>query len=155
MKRLLEKLCVALTSNFHFINDGGCCVVAGELSKYIPDCRVIVVNDVTSTSLDAARESIKNPLSHADWNKNDVHFWHVAVEFTYSGRKYIVDSDGVYSRLKFRRTWKTPLEGCLTSEEAVSLGENGRWNPMFDRRQIPNMSKMIKEHLECPNLNLA
>ena len=146
MKRTLEKLCEELSRKFHNINSGGCCVVAGELSKYIPNSKIIVAT-YSSPSIDAVRNNVLNPLDKSEWTRNGMRFNHVAVQFIDKGVEYIVDSDDVYTVKAFTARWHPPAEGFLTTEEAVALGESTTWNTMFCRSQIPGIFDTIREHL--------
>ncbi len=154
---LIEKLNLlgkAVHKNSPNINFGGCCVfaaaVALELEKHGVKARGIIASHNATyheIPLGRIRPKVKNNSIY-EWRDNGVYFGHVGVEFTYRGKLYHYDTEGVHP--KAATLDNTPIyKGRMKPEEmdAIASSPEG-WNTTFPRRQIPSVKRLIKEHLK-------
>ena len=132
------------------INCGGCCVFAESIYPYLdelglePKIKVIEFGG-SSSDLTIIRKKMKNSLSLREWNANGVYFNHVAVQFTYRKRVYIVDSTGVFIEAKFQYVSEF-LTGYFSRAEARSFSKDeSGWNYWFERSNISEIKKGLKK----------
>lgn len=75
----LRSLSNILDSEYSYINQGGCCVVAGYLALFLRHhvpTRVVVL-EYSKTDLEEVRNNTNNSRSMADWHRNGCNFCHV------------------------------------------------------------------------------
>jgi hypothetical protein len=144
---------------YPYLNNGGCCVYAAMIVQALHKHKINATGIVASfsadyvgpaVSIDTVRETITRN-SHKQWNKNGVRFSHVGVEFEYADRVRTVkkhyDTAGV--RDASNQLDGVPIyKGRLTIVELKALaGRKDGWNDMFDRKQIPELRKLVKSFL--------
>ena len=136
------------------INNGGCCVyavlVCKELKKLKVRTSIIVAGYNGELNVQQARKNIKNIADHREWWDNGVYFNHVGIEFTYKGKKYHYDSNGV--KLAGDNLMNFPLyKGKMRLKWAETLANQaGSWNHMFNRDKIPTLTKKVETFMD-PN----
>jgi hypothetical protein len=126
------------------INYGGCCVFAALLAPSLKKLGKVKIRvQDFDTDLDAiayARERVKSNNVH-EWNDQGVHFYHVAIELEYKGKKYHVDACGVSDATRFDF-----LKDGLTFKEATELGNNPLgWNRSFNRLEVPMIKRRVNK----------
>jgi len=142
------------------INNGGCCVYAAMIvaalhkhkikaSGIVASWRAEKLNSIGS-SIDSVRSNItKN--TYTEWNKNGVNFSHVGVEFEYKARirtaKRHYDANGCHPV-------SSALDGMVIYKGRLTLGElrelagtKKGWNDSFDRKDIPELRKLVNSFL--------
>jgi hypothetical protein len=158
----LNTLGKVVMARYPYINCGGCCVyaamVAEELQKHGIDAKGIVAAysakelNTNGVTLNSIRPGIKSNTL-AEWNNHGVRFNHVGVEFVIkkegkrTGTKKHYDSTGVKratTELDYMPIYKGRLE--LADLKALARKRKG-WNESFNRRSIPALRKLVKEHL--------
>ncbi len=150
--RRLNMLGKEINTSYPRINSGGCCVyaslVAEELIKLGVKVQGIVGywNAKSEPSLDYIRPLIKTGTL-SDWHDNGVNFSHVGLEFIHNGYTRHYDSNGVSFQRK--KLMGFPLyDGRLLPKELRKLAASREgWNPYFNRRDIPDIRKLIAEHM--------
>jgi hypothetical protein len=152
----LSQFAIGLNSSFTSVNDGGCGVVASilgsQLSKFVP-VRIIVASWGVTKDLNEVRKTITCNRVR-EWNKNDIHFGHVLVEFDHEEITYHLDTlNGVVMKTEKAMGMKI-IPGYLTIEEITELTEDKPgWNSHFDRSQIPAIKTRIEEFFETTRNN--
>lgn len=146
--RELEKLCRDLDKKFRAINCGGCCVVAGYVALFLRHCDIdakVIVIDGRTRDLNKLRNQFEDPSDISNWFNSSISFAHVLVAFTYNGKEYVMDSNGIRSKSGEQDI----AEGHLEIREAIALGrKTSGWNSWFDRKQIPGIRRTITKHLK-------
>ena len=156
----LDLLGKEVLRRYPYINHGGCCVYAAMIVAALHKHKINAAGIVASwaaeelnesgASIDTVRENIKKNTMD-EWNKNGVRFSHIGVEFEYKARTRIVkkhyDTHGVHPARK--ELDDTPIyKGRLTLAELKKLaGIKKGWNDTFDRRQIPELRKLVNSFL--------
>ena len=156
----LNKLGKEVLRRYPYINHGGCCVYAAMIVEALHKHKINASGIVASWSaeylnrsgvtIDKVREGIKKN-THAEWNNNGVNFSHVGVEFEHQGLIRTVKKH--YDTAGVRRAGKElddmPIyKGRLTLTELKELGGTKHgWNDTFDRTQIPELRKLVKDRL--------
>lgn len=156
----LDLLSKEVTRRYPWLNHGGCCVYAAmivdALHKHKIEANGIVASwsaeslNKSGVTIDKIREGIKTN-THTEWNRNGVSFSHVGVEFEYKVKirttKRHYDSRGV--RKVGKELDGMPIyAGRLTLQELKILaGTKKGWNDTFDRRDIPELRKLVKTFL--------
>ena len=139
-----------INNNFNYVNCGGCAVIASIVGTYLREIgiepRIVVGDDHEDdgTSVDEIRNQIKKNTIK-EWNKNGLHFGHVAIEFDYNGERWQFDTDDTAHPDGYVDTYMR-YEGYLSLEEVteIALDTSGDgWNWMFNRDQIPHIHKMV------------
>lgn len=154
----LNHLGEVVYSRWPYINHGGCCVyaalVAEELVKHnIDSVGIVAAYDAAGTakSIDTIRSNIrKNTVD--EWQSNGVSFNHVGLEFKIKGRKKHYDTRGVVkAALRFD---SMPIyKGRLKLDDMKKLASRrAGWNSSFNRRNIPALRQLIKEHLAVDSM---
>lgn len=142
------------------INCGGCCVYAAMIVSALRKHKIKASGIVASSRADrfnAADSSIdvvrSNVLKNTqdEWNKNGVSFSHVGVEFEYKARirtvKRHYDANGCHP-VNSKLDGMTIYKGCLTlGELRVLAGTEEGWNDMFDRKDIPELRRLVNSYL--------
>lgn len=135
------------------INCGGCCVfaslVGARLERLGIATRIAVGDDEIElgTNIDEIRPKIDNKLRN--WNREGVHFGHVVVEFDYDGATYHYDTAGVIPAQDHTKTINYQIfDGRLTVKEASELAAEERWNWMFNRACIPDLTRMVNDFFD-------
>lgn len=150
----LNSLGMDVNCKFKQINYGGCGVYAALVGKALQDMNVKVKVLLAGawhgcdSHVDEARKFVKNVGRKRQWCDNGVSFGHVGLEFYWKGRKYHYDSNGCHKPEK-------SLDGCLiykgrlTVEECIAVArEREGWNESFNRRGLPTLRKMVKDHFD-------
>jgi hypothetical protein len=146
----LNSLGMDVNAKYRYLNSGGCAVFAAIVGNELRDMgvkvKVLVCGSGDGESLDAVRGNIKNPNRKREWNKNDVFFNHVGLEFFWKRRKYHYDSNGANPPVKVLDGY--PLyKGRLTVDECIGIArEPSGWNKKFNRRHIPAIRRMVRKH---------
>lgn len=153
-KYTLNKLARDILDAFPDINNGGCCVfaalIAKQLQHYYP-VRILAFGKKPTTSIDYARSKVKKNNCR-EWGRNDIDLYHIVVEFCdEDGVFYHYDTTGVHNSLGSIREDLKKIPGSFAIQEACELASDFRgWNTDFDRRNIPNIDKVIKKHFNIP-----
>jgi len=150
--RRLNALGKEINARYENINCGGCAVyaalVAEELVKLGVNVRGITASYRMRADLDIDKVRPKitkgNPR---EWSDNGVFFGHVGLEFEHNGKLRHYDSNGV--KAKGTRLMELPIyNGRLTPKELKTIaGTDEGWNTTFNRRHIPTIRRMVKEHM--------
>jgi hypothetical protein len=148
-----------LNDRYHYINFGGCCVIASymadQLHKLGIPVRIVVAESLWATSyfphIDKVRRKLNNTVNTArDWNSKGIEFGHVVVEVKINNLWHILDTEHgcLPSKEYWKRTPRRPFGGYLTLHEARFLaGRGDGWNPSFDRDQIKGIKQMISKYI--------
>jgi len=136
---------------YHYVNQGGCCIVAAAIANHLSDIvptRIVVLDRFDYDIKDIKQNNNNKKLSINEYCRNRVFFNHVVVEFDYDGKQWTVDSTGVYITNQYYdvNRYGDPHYG-FTVNEAYHLANQSDWNPIFDRDQIPGIRQMIGKHL--------
>lgn len=124
----VKQLCDLIHHSFPDINNGGCGVFAALLGKELQGfgkvhIRVGHYNLYPQTLPNLKSTTVK------DWYQKGVYFDHVFVEFGFPSMK--------------------PYRGSIPLEIINAIAhQKGAWNPTFNRRDIPTLRKMIREHFK-------
>lgn len=167
IRKSLVKLGEKLEGKFKNINWGGCCVVAAlvgkELGKLGLEYKIrVATSTISKNTLDELvpmLEIYKEPLERlTQYEKNGVNFWHVFLEVTDSKEHFFWDTGNCGNNTsKFSSgredladgEFSGVLPGNLPLSEARDFAQEPEaWNKTFNRKQIPKMKKMIKEHFK-------
>jgi hypothetical protein len=150
----LNQLGKDVAGMYESVNWGGCGVfaakIASRLEKHAEKVRIRVGNDKheyhKGQDVAAVRPKLQSNTVY-QWNKHDIHFAHVIVEFKYKGKKYHYDTFGAKPAKEVTFMGEYPLvAGGLTHQEMAELTATGRgWNPLFNRNIIPHIHKMIDD----------
>ncbi len=141
---------VTKLQSLHYINGGGCGVVAAHISKRLQrvvPTRVVIYNRDKSINIDNIRSRLTNTMSPFEWDSNGMRWDHVMVEFDYNGNTYLFDSTGIFpaSDTIYAGNQQLTKSGYITIDEMVSIASRPySWNWMFDRSQIPVMKQRIQ-----------
>jgi hypothetical protein len=142
------------------INYGGCCVYAAMIVSALHKHKIKasgIVASYSANSLNAAGSSIDAVRSNItkntqdEWNKNGVSFSHVGVEFEHKALirtvKRHYDANGCHP-VSSGLDGMTIYKGRLTlGELRVLAGTRKGWNNMFDRKDIPELRKLVNSYL--------
>ena len=152
----LDNLGKDVFEKYEYINYGGCCVyalaVAESLLQYRIKAKGIVVSrdavswDNKHRALGNVRRKLERNTTF-EWNRHGVFFAHVGLEFTYQGKVWHYDTHGC--RLKSDEFYEMSIyRGRLSIDEMRELttGKQG-WNPLFNKKHIPAVRKMVQEAL--------
>lgn len=148
----LELLSFLLTAFVKRPNDGGCCVVASKVSKALTILGVshkIRIRAIQKQSLTEVRKKINckglDKSQHINWYKNGAKFNHVMVQIG----DQLFDSNGFVSVQSQREHLSG---GVLTQKEAENFANSAEgWNVLFDRNQIPRITKLTMRTLTWLN----
>lgn len=156
----LNKLGKEVLRRYPYINHGGCCVYAAMIVQALHKHKIKASGIVASHSavyynnagvtIDSVRETITKH-DHRQWNSKGISFSHVGVEFEHQGLVRTVKKH--YDTAGVRRAGKElddmPIyKGRLTLIELKKLGGTKHgWNDTFDRTQIPELRKLVKDRL--------
>jgi hypothetical protein len=160
----LRELASKLKTNLKKPNQGGCCVVAVELAKHLQDIYPTKIrvstdyDDYADTDLNDAANRVYDHADGYEWNDNGIFFGHVVVEFTYKGRKYHMDTNGVKRAKDVDPTFGWIFyPGHLPFKSAKILADQdeGVWNHTFNRKQIPKMRMLISNFFKTAQLTQA
>jgi len=152
--RTLNQLGKDVKQKYPYINNGGFCVYAAivstELRKKGIDARGIVASwmaEDSSTTIDEARKHVKGNTVSA-WNRNNIYFYHVGLEFEYKGKTRHYDTKGVkMAKAKFDEM--DIYKGRLTHAELKALASRqDGWNSQFNRKDIPAIRKLVRSHFK-------
>lgn len=144
----LKRLGQRVKSAHPFINYGGCCVFAAlagrALLKRGIKCKVIVTASDAYQHLDIVKAQLADTGDVEEWNRNDVWFNHVALEFERNGKIYHYDTDGVVAAADNYFKGGEIYPGRLSIKEATALASRqAGWNCAFNRKQIPTLHRTI------------
>ena len=152
----LNKLGKVVMASYPYINHGGCCVYAAMIVSALHKHKIKAEGIVASwsalgmnragQSIDTVREAVKKNKI-CEWQDNGISFSHVGVEFEVDGKKYHYDSKGA-KRAKREFDGMPIYKGRLKLQEMRGLaGRKEGWNDTFDRKDIPALRQLVKEHL--------
>lgn len=158
----LNELGETANKKFPSLNWGGCCVYAGlvatalEEKGYPAQGRVAgwAAGKPNAASITEARKRVQ-VNTPAEWNANGINFGHVGIEFYDGENAYLYDSNGCTSPEDLLDGMHS-FEGRLTPLELTELWQNNgplngyqvSWNTSFDRNNIPDLEKLVKESFE-------
>lgn len=149
----LTTLSKQILNQFPNINDGGCCVFAALVAQELKEfCDVKVVVFSTSLSnIEDVRPNISN-YTCAEWERNGIAFNHIVLEIYAQiipenpTNVWHYDATGIFSTDRSMNSGRSPV-GYLSIAECIELANDPiGWNPTFDRRDIPIIQKIIKNH---------
>jgi hypothetical protein len=161
---LLDKLSTLgarMNQRFPNLNRGGCAIYASAIIQALlmqgieAYARVCNFNDHYTDrkrSVSYAQHHNEGLSTSTEWNLAGVCFDHVVVEFIYQGKKYLYDSDSLFSyRDDFGGMHVT--EGRLTRDEIIAIAndDEGDWNKAFDRaKSMGKVKKYVKLEMNVP-----
>ena len=145
----LNRLGKVVQEKYPNINHGGCCVFAALVATELVNQGIKVAGIVASYSSRKCERTIeqikadlkKNTLD--EWEYNYVTFSHVGLELTINGKKRHYDTNGV-TCVKRTLNYMPLYNGRLTHTDLISLSRRKGWNPAFNRREIPELRKLVK-----------
>jgi hypothetical protein len=158
----LNSLAKVVMVRYPYINHGGCCVyaamVAEELQKHGIEVKGIVsaygAKEMNSNGITLDHIRPGNTLE--EWNRCGIRFNHVGIEFVIKtegkrATKKHYDSTGV-KRATTELDHMPLYKGRLTIDDLKALARKRKgWNETFNRRYIPALRKLVKEHLGVDN----
>lgn len=149
MERVHEKLSV----NVPRLNNGGCGFFAAELGKRmldagITDFGIVVFDDESYCNVSELETELREYGVDIEdinnWSDNGLLFGHVAVEYDgafWDGHESFTDT--IYKEMF------DLVDGELSLEAIVALGQSHQWNPTYDRSNDEYVKKVLDECFEC------
>lgn len=163
--RALRDLGAAVNDAAPRVNYGGCAVIAHLVGASLE--RMGVACEVT-TSLDweeacspaEARPHVRNPADPYEWDANGLGRGHLALRFKIGRTVRTWDTDGLYLSGAFGLgeyyTESGPWGTGLTIGECRAMTRRpAGWNRAFNRRLIPTLRRLVREHLEQKDLTVS
>lgn len=153
LERFLIHVGQEVMSQIYSLNKGGCCVyaalIAQRIRKYFPFVRVYlrVIDDMRKATIYGARQNVKANTLEC-WNSNGLEFGHVMLQIRYKDVNLLCDSEcmeNYKSALESLPYWIVMHSGSITIKEALELSKDNHWNHEFDRRQIPELKRIIRQ----------
>lgn len=161
----LRDLSSALSDEYEYINWGGCAVMATIVGRALERIGIPceVVSPASTEYWDASApnvarrelgKSARNATAY-DWDRAGLSRRHLALRFRLDGREYTWDSDGLYEAAGVYVHWfgtgdhrcDYPFGHGLSTREAGKLSRNKHeWNPTFDRRTLPALRRIVRQH---------
>lgn len=138
-------LCKAVNSEVGCINWGGCGVfayLAGKALSKFDNCSVSIRVVCWDYEHEKALPELVPPTPGDvySWRRNNVNFNHIVLEVKLKHVKpFLIDSDGLFLEYEDLITGSVPVE---TIKGVVSTLRG--WNDTFNRRQIPEISRIIR-----------
>ena len=142
-------------SHVEKINNGGCGVFAALVAARLKKAKIparVKVGQMDSyfcsrTDKKALIKAKRNGASSAsDFYDNDVRMDHLIVEVGKGKEKIHFDSQNLIPAAKKTVLFNaTVLEGCLVPKQALVVANSRNWNPTFNRKQIPQLTKSINK----------
>ena len=142
----ISKIAESLGDTFRHVNSGGCGVVAAMLAKELrkyTSVDVVVCNNYGARSITDLRKACSNI---EEWYSSGFSVTHMWVEFEFLGERLAIDSTGIHPAAYLYDDWGDTLDGALTEKETDELLAADHWNPMFDRKQIPDMEQYVSDN---------
>lgn len=150
---VLNEVSFRLSQKFNYINSGGCGRMALIFSNHlqrlsnVKDVRIHFVFrnwiDIPVVNIHKRYSNNFDKLNGLDEQHSFIHE-HLMVSFVYKGKRYYVDSDGVYTRKDLLKHYNIHL-GSVSRGVLSRYCSQVMWNPTFDVTQIPRMRAMVKE----------
>lgn len=157
----LRELADELSNTLTYPNQGGCCVIAAEIAKYLSEIYPTSIrvssdySELTAPNVVDVVNQVRNPKDIYEWNDNGIFFGHVIVEFKYKGRKYHMDTNGVERAKAVDPSFGWilyPGEVPLESAKMLASISSDAWNSAFNRKQIPTLRKLVKQFFKRAQL---
>ena len=162
MNTILAALSRDVRDNIELLNNGGCCVYAALVGRVLENMGYEVRGCTSgwasvSVNIDEVRPLIKNRKKRVQWRDMGVPFNHVMLEVKLNGKWWMYDScELVLSDSTNIFAHKHVLTGRFTIEELEWLStRDNHWNPMFNRRQIPKLKRLIASYLSIEQRKAA
>lgn len=138
VRKCLAAIAEEVSDNIHSINSGGCAVYAVELAKRL---KRLKIKDMKIRVYSYRRDDNRRlPKLRVPWGMNGVFFCHVRMEW---------DAEGDVPARK-SKVWNTfyqkhPGDISVTAMNKLAAVKSN-WNCWFDRRQIPQMRRIMDKH---------
>lgn len=160
----LTLLADEINEKIPFVNNGGCgmvaLLVAKELNRAGIETTIVISGDsdfdeTYNIDLNEINKSITGTKpSVSKWNKKDIYFAHVCIEFNYKNIPYHFESEKGLVVAKKRLMGYKIYKGRLSIEVFEPIAENpSGWNKCFERNHIPFMKEIVKNHLSKIHCN--
>jgi len=149
----LNRISKEITDKINSPNRGGCAVVAAtvatKLAKYIPVEVVVETFYGVPMDLDdiVSGQDLNKIKTARDWYiKTEFDFEHILLKMDIDGETYLFDSNGL---VPMEGSYITLHDGTFPLEETVKISNSEiGWNWVFDRRQIPDIQKIVDNAFE-------
>ena len=164
--RIMETMGRDMLGVTPYVNYGGCGIVAAMVGREMQKLgfEVDVVTPTNKSSKTSIPAVVRNKLKKKKKDRNDAMVWssnglsraHLALRFKIGKRLYTWDTDvlhrdgkyfgdvAYYCGYRFGR-------GLTVRETSAMCVQKLGWNETFPRDQIPELRKIVKDHMEHIN----